>query len=393
MTLALHTHGRITAPLRNQIVKVLTLAEAVATDLLPEKIAVDLRNEDAVVDLDSLEELKFAGVLLAETPVQSTAVPALHSLRDPAVIAPGDVIKVVPPGKVSVLFRRVSNANSLFVTERCNSFCLMCSQPPRDENDDWRIAELLELVPLIDRSLPFLGVTGGEPTLLGEDLRRVLEAAIGALPATQLHVLTNGRRFAEPTFVRRFDSVRDRTTWAVPLYADTSDRHDYVVQARGAFDETIAGLYNLAERHHRIEIRFVLHAQTVPRLEAFVEFLWRSAPFVSHVALMGLEPMGFAKQNRDLLWIDPADYAMPLTRAIRFLNDRGISASIYNVPLCTLPRPAWPFARQSISDWKNMFAEECEACEMKVDCSGFFRSAGREWRSRNIHPIKRAVLP
>jgi hypothetical protein len=64
----------------------------------------------------------------------------------------------------------------------------------------------------------------------------------------------------------------------------------------------VEGLYNLAKAKHSIEIRYVLNLATAPRIKPFVEFVYRNLPFVSHVAFMGLEPMGCAKRNRDLLW-------------------------------------------------------------------------------------------
>src|SRR5262245_22977802 len=41
----------------------------------------------------------------------------------------GDVVAVQESGRVDTLFRSASSHNSLFVTEQCNSYCLMCSQP------------------------------------------------------------------------------------------------------------------------------------------------------------------------------------------------------------------------------------------------------------------------
>jgi His-Xaa-Ser system radical SAM maturase HxsC len=178
--------------------------------------------------------------------------------------------------------------------------------------------------------------------------------------------------------------------WCIPLYADTPDVHDYIVQARGAFDETVRGLYALAGFRQTIEIRVVLHRQTLPRLNQLAYYLFRNFPFVTHVALMGLEPMGFARGNRDLLWVDPIDYAETLEEATYFLANRGISVSIYNLPLCLLPRSLWPFARRSISDWKNVFIEPCQACAGRDQCAGLFASASEQWQSRGIHPLDHA---
>jgi hypothetical protein len=110
-------------------------------------------------------------------------------------------------------------------------------------------------------------------------------------------------------------------------------------------------------------------------------------PFVAHVALMGLEPMGFTKANRERLWIDPADYQAELSGAVFHLAHRGVSTSIYNLPFCAIPRPLWPFARRSISGWKNSFPTECGGCAVRDHCAGFFTSAGPTWRSRAVRPF------
>jgi His-Xaa-Ser system radical SAM maturase HxsC len=315
--------------------------------------------------------------------------PWVHSLLDRQVIAPGDVIAVRPAsGLIRVLYRRGANSNVLFVTERCNSLCLMCSQPPRPEDDRWRVQELMALIPLIDKDEPSLGITGGEPTLLGESLLELIRRCGTVLPSTGLHVLTNGRAFGDRAFAAKVGALgHPHLTWGIPLYADHADLHDYIVQALGAFDETVQGLYALAGFQQTIEIRVVLHCQTLPRLSQLAYYLFRNFPFVAHVAFMGLEPMGLARGNRDILWIDPLDYVHTLEDATYFLANRGIYVSIYNLPLCILPKSLWPFARKSISDWKNIFLEPCQECAGRERCAGFFASASERWQSRGIHPL------
>ncbi|PWC74720.1 His-Xaa-Ser system radical SAM maturase HxsC [Azospirillum sp. TSH64] len=388
--LPLHTRAVISGALSRQLLKVLDLAEALRGDVPHEQVAVHL--DDGIdVDTGVLRDLRFAAVMRpgATDRRPDDVLPVICGLSNTDVVNPGDVIRVrQDSGQLSVLYRRGANANSLFLTVQCNSRCLMCSQPPRDEDDLWRVRELLDLIPLIDRDLPQLGFTGGEPTLLGPLLPELIRSCKAALPWTGLHILTNGRNFADPAVA---DSVHDAAgfaTWAIPLYADVPSRHDHVVQAAGAFDATVNGIYNLAERGHAIEIRFVVHAQTLPRMQHFAEFIWRNMPFVSHVAFMGLEPMGFAKVNRDLLWVDPVDYGPALAEAAWHLQDRGITTSIYNVPLCVLPKAAWPLARQSISDWKNVYDPACEGCSMRPRCCGFFASHGPAWRSRGIRAFR-----
>nr|WP_201832797.1 His-Xaa-Ser system radical SAM maturase HxsC [Microvirga zambiensis] len=385
MALPLHTRGTVTDLGASVLYKVLSLADALSQDFPLSKVMVDLRSLDGV-DLDALGSIGAGAILRVDGDLASP-LPMLHSLTMPEVVASGDVIRVHPSGQVNVLYRRGANANTLFATERCNSRCLMCSQPPHEEDDSWRIGEMIDLLQLIDHDLPVLGITGGEPCLLGEGLVEVLRAAKRYLPNTVLHILTNGRLFSDRAFVRSFDQAAGQVVWAVPVYSDNAIDHDYVVQADGAFNETLNGLHNLAERGHRVEIRCVLHRQTVHRLRELADFAYWNLPFAEHVALMGLEPMGYARSNRDVLWIDQLEYADTLNQAAAYLWRRGIAVSIYNIPLCVLPDQARPFARKSISDWKNVFAPECQGCTLQDSCCGFFRSAGDGWRSRGIQPV------
>src|SRR6266849_4069681 len=175
-------------------------------------------------------------------------LPIIHSARQISHLKAGDVVVLHPrSGHVRTLFRPDSQHNALLVTERCNSFCLMCSQPPIDRDDSELVDIHLEAIRLMDPPPQTLGITGGEPTLLGTDLFRLFEAIRTRLPETDIHMLTNGRRFAWPEFTQAFVEARPpRLTLGIPLYSDTAPEHDYVVQARGAFDQTVQGLHQLA---------------------------------------------------------------------------------------------------------------------------------------------------
>jgi His-Xaa-Ser system radical SAM maturase HxsC len=164
-----------------------------------------------------------------------------------------------------------------------------------------------------------------------------------------------------------------------------------VVQARGAFDETVLGILRLKDKGQRVEVRVVLHAVTAPRLRETCTWLARNLPFVDHVALMGLENTGFAIANQDLLWIDPLDYRADLTHGVDLLRAAGVTVSIYNLPLCLMDRSVWDVAVQSISDWKNGYLPECDSCAARPRCAGFF-STGRPKMSRGIKPISASAF-
>jgi len=83
----------------------------------------------------------------------------------------GDVIRFNPrDSSIRVVYRRNSSSNYFLITERCNSYCLMCSQPPRNIEDDYRVDDILKIIPLIDRQTKEIGLSGGEPTLIGDRL-------------------------------------------------------------------------------------------------------------------------------------------------------------------------------------------------------------------------------
>lgn len=320
----------------------------------------------------------YAGLLCSDGPCElvQASLPAIFAPPDLEYLGDKDVVLLTPSGRVNVLYRRSSEHNTILMTERCNSFCLMCSQPPKTEDDSWRVETILRLLELIDLEAREIGLSGGEPTLLGDDFLRIVSKAEEQLPETSLHVLTNGRQFKNAGFAYRLGLIRHHDMMlGIPLYSDVDRIHDYVVQAKGAYDETLLGFYNLAKANVRLELRVVLHKQTYKRLPQLAEFVARNLPFVEHVALMGLEMFGFTLWNLDALWIDPVEYQSELEAATLCLAERGMNVSIYNHQLCTIPRSIWPFARKSISDWKNVYLDACTSCEVRSFCGGLFQSA------------------
>jgi His-Xaa-Ser system radical SAM maturase HxsC len=335
----------------------------------------------------------YAGYLLRSgDAVTGTAQRAFVLGPELGYLQEGDVVVVAgsPPG-VRVLYRRGSAFNSLLLTERCDHLCLMCCQPPKDRDDSYLVDELLQAMPLMSPDTRELGFTGGEPTLLGDRFIELVAAAKRSLPQTALHVLTNGRRFADPAFTRQLAAVgHPDLMLGIPLYADVADVHEYVVQSSGAFDETIRGLLQLRRYRIPIELRFVIHKLTVPRLRSFAEFVSRNLTFVHHVALMGMELMGYARSNLELLWADPWEYRAELRDAATFLDRAGIRTMIFNHPLCLLHADVQALAVKSISDWKNGYLPTCDGCARKAECGGFFVSSDLR-HSAHVRPFAPAA--
>lgn len=355
-----------------------------------------IRHQYALLqDVAHLEEADgFGAVLLrvemtAQDVAQSPAKNIYQLGEDYAYLAEGDIVRLNPSqDSLSVLFRVGSNSNTILLTEQCNHYCLMCSQPPRDVDDFWILDEVFELIRMIPEGTPSLGFSGGEPTLYGDRFIALVQHVKNHLPHTRIDILTNGRAFHDPAFAHKLGQVKHpNLSLGIPLYSDDPVRHDYVVQAPGAFDETVKGILNLRAAGVRVEIRVVVHRETLPRLVQTCRFIARNLLFVQHVALMGLEITGFTRANLDKLWVDPHDYRDTLSEAAGVLMSYGMHASIYNHQLCLVNDDLLPIYRKSISDWKNEYLDECAMCERRSDCGGFFSSAVQYRHSAHIRPI------
>ena len=98
--------------------------------VLPGKEAVfrDLAEYRGLIT--SLPEGDLPGYCRA-VPTRVTSVKRIDHLQS------GDIVVVSQRGNVRTLYRPSSSHNFLFATDRCNSNCLMCSQPPKDKDDSY----------------------------------------------------------------------------------------------------------------------------------------------------------------------------------------------------------------------------------------------------------------
>ncbi len=302
------------------------------------------------------------------------------------ILEEGDIALLESQGRGTILYEAASKSNALLVTERCNCRCIMCPQPPRNDEQD-NVAISLEVISLIDTETKVLGITGGEPTLVWAGLMRILEACRDRLPKARIELLTNAKVLKDYSKAQALADAGSGALMAcIPIYADTSQQHDKIVCASESFWDTLEGIYNLERVGLAVEIRTVIIKQNFNRLPAWAEFIYKNFTFASHIALMGIEPTGIARENLEEVWVDPIDYMPALEEAVKVLHRRNMNVSIYNHQLCILPEQLRKFSKKAISEWKNIFMQECENCKIRSQCGGFFHSS-QEIRSRGIKPV------
>jgi len=329
----------------------------------------------------------FAAVLTSESlpNIKQSVVANIQQLSE---LNEGDVVLINTNGSINVLYEIKSGHNAIMATERCNHRCIMCPQPPILQEED-KTNFNLKLLSLFDKKTTDIGITGGEPTLIGDNLFVLIEYIKKHLPKSSISLLSNGVKFAEKQYSQKLALTNHHDLQIdVPLFSDIDTEHNRIVGAN-TFYKTIEGLYNLALFRQRIGLRIVVHKQTYKRLPQLAEFIYRNLPFVCHVAFMQMETTGLAEQNIEELRIDPYDYNKELETVVLNLAMRNMKVSIYNSQLCILPESIREYAKQSISDWKNIYLSECEDCEMKKECAGFFASAENK-HSKHIKSIKQS---
>ena len=308
--------------------------------------------------------------------------------KDLDYLTEGDIISISDRGDVTALFRTSTNYNTFLLTERCNHYCLMCSQPPKDVQDDWLLQQTFDAIRLIPKWEQRIGFSGGEPSIYGQKLISLVDQCRAYLPDTMIDILSNGRAFANTEYAKSLGNVGHKACMVcVPLYSHVPEIHNFVVQSEHAFDETIEGIMNLKAVGVQVEIRIVIHNQTIDSLVDTCTYIANNLRFVDHVALMGLEITGFTRANLDQLWIDPFDYKDQLSQAVRVLRSHGLTHSVYNHQLCTINSDTVPSYAKSISDWKNEYLPQCGECSKKSECGGFFSSGILYKHSDHIKPF------
>ena len=173
------------------------------------------------------------------------------------------------------------------------------------------------------------------------------------------------------TLSRQPSSTRARHTAILRF----STSHDHIVQAKDAFDQTVLGLHQLARYNVPVEIRVVLHRLTIPRLAHLRRVYLSEFPIrysrCTHGP--GTNRLHAAQQGTTL--DRPVDYQDEPRGSSRSSRSARNERSIYNSQLCLLRPSLWKFARKSISDWKNIYLQECQECNALEQCGGLFQSA------------------
>jgi len=268
----------------------------------------------------------------------------------------------------------------------CNNDCVMCANTDEERNKDYRLAtqevkDYLTGLGLKDGDI--VEFSGGEPTIRKDILelcKYFKENCKG-----ELAILTNGRRMADPAFADEIARYINRTVTA--FYAPDPVLHDTVTRKKGSFDDAFRGVKNMEERGVRVGIKTIPTKLTYRQLPQFVDFAFDNFKNPT-VFFSGLDLRGQACTNQDEVAVRFSDVAPFLEAAIDRAAERGKTAYIFTMPMCSIDPFYWNNysmcmdeiskdieflipGKESKKDKGLLLdkpSEDCHVCEMENRC-------------------------
>ena len=296
-------------------------------------------------------------------------------------IEEGEILIVFPEEKfVSRFFRPSANANTILLTENCDQKCVMCSQPPK--NKDYIYFNLYKEASLQCPKNTVIGISGGEPTLFKDQLFGMISEIIDIRSDLKFHVLSNGQHFSKQDH-QLLKKLNNNVLWGIPLYSSFSIIHDQIVNKEDAFKLLMKNFGILANSGSRIELRTVLMKNNIQDLPNLANLISSNFSWIEIWAIMQLENFGYAKMNWDQIFFDNSIDFKSLNDALMISKLFNINAKLYNFPKCTVPVEFHNLVLKSISDWKQKYLNECNNCNEKTNCCGFF-----EWYNSGYSNLK-----
>ena len=289
-----------------------------------------------------------------------------------------DVVEFYTDDQFHIVYEDCPDGATLFVTNQCNSNCIMCpcSVPSRQRHNTISVSRLCDYLEYMPTDIRHLVITGGEPTLIREGMFPILQKIRTHFEDfTQTLILTNGRSFSSQWYLAQFmENIPQNFSFGIPLYGYSAETHDPITQTPGSFAQTVYGLKGLLAYGCDIELRIVVSKLNLAYMDQLASFIASELREINRVNIMATEMMGAAARNRAQVWIDYSESFNASKQAIQTLMAAGVDVSLYNFPLCKVDPGYWALCAKSISSYKIRYYESCQECDVRELCGGVFRS-------------------
>ncbi len=271
---------------------------------------------------------------------------------------------------------------------QCNNRCVFCVQGDKRDTEPCRPADDVRAQLERHRArCDAVVFTGGEVTLRDDLLDQVRVARDLGYRAIQ--VQTNGRRMSYAPYV---DALIDAgvTELAPAIHGADAATHDALVQARGAFKQTVRGIRHARSRGLPVVLNSVIVRQNVAQLPAMVRGFVTLGVRQSQFAFV--HALGTAAQRFDTV-VPRYAAVYPYLREALLLGERaGLRMMAEAVPLCWM-RGLERFVSEaympettvvdsqvtiaSYADWRHAEGKAhgpaCATCTWRRRCEGPWR--------------------
>jgi MoaA/NifB/PqqE/SkfB family radical SAM enzyme len=182
--------------------------------------------------------------------------------------------------------------------------------------------------------------TSGEPTLVPELLQYAAWAR--ELGVAHVSLSTNGRRLCYFDFCEQLVQAGfDR--FYVSIHGHTAKLHDGLVRTPGAFDQSVAGLQNLARLKARgitVHSSTVLTRRTLPHLPDLFGFLRERG--ADQVVLNAVQPNGRAHTHFDAIVPRYSETVAAFSALLDAIGQPSPPVFLVDVPACVTERVPAP---------------------------------------------------
>ena len=234
----------------------------------------------------------------------------------------------------------------------------------------------------------FVSLTGGEPTI-HPDFFRLLAYFRKRLPGVNITLLSNGRRFADKDFTRRFMKMAAPPfTVAVPVHGSSVRMHDRVAGVRGSFRETIGGLENLLAGTVQVEIRLVLHRLNIKEFTSVLSFLRKQFPLLYkyRITVIHYEIEGMSLQNHKSLALKLSDSARVINAAAPLIK-RFPDFRLYHFPLCLIRKELRGRCWVTLPEEDRVYTKKCARCKARTECVGLMLEYYKEFGDGEVKTL------
>lgn len=231
-------------------------------------------------------------------------------------------------------FNTLPVLSEIAVTYRCNLACRFCyaacgckKVDSGKECDTQAMKKILRLI-RDEAKVPSVSFTGGEP-LLRKDLCQLIAHAKSLSLWTNL--ITNGT-LVTPKVARQLKTV-GLDSAQVSIEAGDADLHDSIVQQRGAFEKTCAGVCALRDAGIRVHTNTTISALNKNSLQAILVLV--KSLGMDRFSMNMLMPEGSAKVNISELLVSYSDIGEIVLDVWSKAQESGLEFMWYSpTPMC-----------------------------------------------------------